>query len=208
MISRRSLLSGLCCAATTVTSPSIVEATLFKPLWQERALWLSRQGTNEEVRVPFCRDGYTVYVPGYRALCWVLRDHQVDPKEGYVNFSINTIEALWEIQQTINKQTGVRRPLVITSGYRTSWTNAHTDRSVQNSQHIRATAVDMYVDGLSSKQLYTDCYSRAISGGIGYYDDHVHLDTGERRYWVGETTMPKMNLADVGSLKDQKIFLV
>jgi uncharacterized protein YcbK (DUF882 family) len=172
-------------------------------------LWIARQGTGEEARVPFCRDGYHVYTPGYRALCWILRDHQADPSEGYVHFSIDTIEALWEIQQTLVAQ-GVNQPLIITSGYRTPETNAHTDGAVQNSQHLRATAVDMYVDGVSMRQLYNDCYSRAISGGIGYYEDHVHLDTGPRRYWTGmlDARGAKVDLADVGTLTGRRIVMV
>ena len=208
MISRGSFLTGLCCASASV-SPLAARADSSSPSWQERVLWIARQGTSEEARVPFCRDGYHVYAPGYRALCWILRDHQVDPSSGYVSFSIDTIEALWEIQQSIIGQ-GVNRPLVITSGYRTPETNAHTDRAVQNSQHVHATAVDMYVDGVSMKTLFNDCYSRAISGGIGYYDDHVHLDTGPRRYWVGrsDAPFPSVNLADVGDLQGRKIHLV
>jgi uncharacterized protein YcbK (DUF882 family) len=170
---------------------------------------LARQGTREEVRVPFCRDGYHVYTPGYRALCWILRDHQVDPAAGYVNFSVDTIEALWEIQQTIIGQ-GINRPLTITSGYRTPETNSRLDRAVHKSQHLHATAVDMYVEGISMRQLFNDCYSRAISGGIGYYDDHVHLDTGPRRYWVGQVDAPRptVDLADVGALAGRRILLV
>ena len=203
MTSRLKFLSGLV-AATSI--PSIASASV--PVWNERVLWLARQGTTEEVRVPFCRDGYHIYLPGYQALCWILRDHKVDPSLGYVNFSINTIEALWEIQQTIIAQ-GVNRPLVITSGYRTLETNSHIDHAAHNSQHLYGTAVDMYVEGISMRQLYNDCYSRAISGGIGYYEDHIHLDTGSRRYWVGSLDDSlKVHVSDIGSLKNLKILSV
>jgi hypothetical protein len=29
-----------------------------------------------------------------------------------------------------------------------------------------------------------------VSGGIGYYDSHVHLDSGTRRWWVGDLAVP------------------
>jgi uncharacterized protein YcbK (DUF882 family) len=32
--------------------------------------------------------------------------------------------------------------------------------------------------------------SRSISGGMGYYEDHVHLDSGARRWWVGDLPVP------------------
>ena len=48
----------------------------------------------------------------------------------------------------------------------------------------------MYVDGVSSTELFDLCWSRAVSGGIGYYDSHVHLDSGTRRWWVGDLSVP------------------
>jgi uncharacterized protein YcbK (DUF882 family) len=165
-------------------APVPVLATAPEP-WRERTLWLVRQGYDEEARVPFCRDGRTVFIPGYRYLSWLLRDHEVDPSSGFVPFSIGTLEALWEVQQSL-LASGVGGPIVITSGYRTPLTNAHTEGAARNSEHLRATAVDMYVEGCSMRRLYDACYARAIAGGIGYYDTHIHMDTGPRRYWTGQ----------------------
>lgn len=177
---RRGFLAGVGSTLAALACPSSVFAAPAKERW----LWLVRSQTGESLRAPFCLDGRHVYLPGYERICWALRDVRVPAERGYVPFSIATIEALWEIQQMLASQR-IERPIVITSGYRTPETNAATEGAARNSQHLHATAVDMYVDGVSMEQLFADCYERAISGGIGYYDDHIHLDTGPRRYWSG-----------------------
>ncbi len=150
----------------------------------KRVLWLKREGYNEEIIAPFSLDGRTVYSAGYREICWLLRDHSVPFAQGYVRFDIVAIEALWEVQQTLALQ-GVIRPLIITSGYRSPQTNAATEGAARNSQHLYAKAVDMCVEGVSMRELFDACWSRGISGGIGYYSDHIHLDSGTRRWWTG-----------------------
>ena len=178
-ISRFSFISSVAGVLTASLLPTRALAIEWP---RRRVLWLQRQGTSDNLRTSFCDDGKHVNLEGYRAFSWLLRDRHVSESVGYVPFSINTIEALWEIQQLYFPS----KPIIITSGYRTRYTNSHTDGAAQNSQHLYATAVDMYVDDVSMDQLFVDCYSRAISGGIGYYTDHIHLDTGSRRYWMGD----------------------
>lgn len=169
---RRSVfLTGLAAALAGVALP------LRSCAAPERVLWLARPATGEALRAAFSIDGRHVYMPGYQRLCWLLRDVDVSPQAGFVPFSVATIEALWEIQQLLIGQ-GVDEPIRITSGYRTLETNSRIEGAARNSQHLRATAVDMYVQNVDMKRLFWDCYERAISGGIGYYEDHIHLDTG------------------------------
>ena len=85
---------------------------------------------------------------------------------------------------------GINRPLVITSGYRSVATNAATENAARNSMHCYAKAADMYVNGISTESLFATCWSRAVSGGMGYYSSHVHLDSGTRRWWVGDLSIP------------------
>lgn len=128
-------------------------------------------------------------MPGYRQICWLMRDRNAAVAQGYVAFDIVEIEALWEVQESL-ALLGIQRPLIITSGYRTVQTNAATEGAARNSMHLYAKAADMYVDGVSTRDLFDVCWSRSISGGIGYYDSHVHLDSGTRRWWVGELQVP------------------
>lgn len=193
-VGRGAFLAGLAASAALVAGaprPALAAGP------KERVLWLKRLDWDEEARVPFTLDGRTEYVPGYNALCWVLRDHQVDPKIGYVRFDIVTMEVLWEVQQILHYN-DIKRPMIVHSGYRSPQTNARTEGAVRNSQHLRARAVDFHVDGVSVADLWRLCYSRSLAGGLGYYpaptgrpsdEGWVHLDSWERRYWVGSTQL-------------------
>jgi uncharacterized protein YcbK (DUF882 family) len=186
-LKRPDFLYGLAAATLAGMSPAAVRAAV--PQATRRVLWLRRAGTAEEIVAAFCVDGRTVYDPGYRQICWLMRDLQIAPAAGYVRVDIIEIEALWELQQTLALQ-GIRRPLIVTSGYRSAQTNAATENAARNSMHCYAKAADLYVDGVSTRDLFDACWSRSVSGGIGYYPSHVHLDSGSRRWWVGEIQAP------------------
>lgn len=185
---RSDFLTALTGAALAGLSPAAVAAAT--PAATKRVLWLRREGSSEDVVAPFCVDGRTVYVPGYRMICWLMRDRNVATSQGYVQFDIVEIEALWEVQQTLALM-GIRQPLIVTSGYRTEQTNAATEGAARNSMHLYAKAADFYVPGVSTKALFDVCWSRAVSGGMGYYSSHVHLDSGTRRWWVGDIAVPR-----------------
>ncbi|HEX3671628.1 MAG TPA: D-Ala-D-Ala carboxypeptidase family metallohydrolase [Candidatus Cybelea sp.] len=184
---RPDFLFALAAATFAGMSPRAVRAAT--PRAPRRILWLRHESDASEVIAPFCVDGRTIYEPGYREICWLMRDRHVAAAEGYVQFDIVEIEALWEVQRTLALN-GVYRPLVITSGYRSLETNQATEGAARNSMHLYAKAADMYVDGISMRDLFDTCWSRSISGGMGYYDTHVHLDSGTRRWWVGELAIP------------------
>lgn len=179
---RSHFLAGLSAAAIAGGSPHVVAAAVGNR--NKRILWLRHIEDSSDVVAPFCLDGRTVYLPGYNAICWVMRDRHVPPKRGYVQFDIVEIEALWEVQQTLALH-GIVRPLIITSGFRTLETNEATEGAARNSMHLYAKAADFYVEGVSMRDLFDVCWSRSISGGMGYYDDHVHLDSATRRWWTG-----------------------
>jgi uncharacterized protein YcbK (DUF882 family) len=181
---RTSFLAGLAGTAIAGAAPLAVRAAAADS--KKRVLWLRREGSGEEIVAPFCVDGATVYDPGYRMICWLMRDHQVPSSEGYVKIDVVEIEALWEVQRTLALN-GILQPLVITSGFRTWETNAATEGAARNSMHLYGKAADLYVPGVSMRDLFDIAYSRAVSGGIGYYEDHIHLDTGARRWWVGSS---------------------
>ena len=184
---RADFVRALAGAALVGMSPAAVAAAAASN--SKRELWLRREGYGEEIVAPFTLDGVTVYAPGYREICWLMRDHAVPFAQGYVRFDINEIQVLYEVQQALALH-GVHKPLIITSGYRTEATNEATEGAARNSQHLYARAVDMYVAGVSNRELFDLCWAQGASGGMGYYDDHVHLDSGTRRWWVGELSVP------------------
>lgn len=185
---RPDFLVALTAAALAGMSPAAVAAA--RPSNSgKRVLWLRREGYSEEILAAFSLDGRTVNDSGYREICWLMRDHSVPFAQGYVRFDIVEIEAMWEVQQALALHS-ITGPLIVTSGYRCPETNAATEGAARNSQHLYAKAADIYVQGASTRQLFDVCWSRAVSGGIGYYDSHVHLDSGTRRWWVGELSIP------------------
>ncbi|MGA7354747.1 MAG: D-Ala-D-Ala carboxypeptidase family metallohydrolase [Candidatus Cybelea sp.] len=178
---RPNFLSALAGAALAGISPRAVRAAV--PDATKRVLWLRREGYSDDIVAPFSLDGRTLYVPGYRMICWAMRDRAVTPAQGYVRFDIVAIEALWEAQQAL-ALVGIRRPLIVTSGYRTVKTNEAIEGAARNSMHCFAKAVDFYVEGVSMRELFDVCWAQARSGGIGFYEDHIHLDSGTRRWWA------------------------
>ena len=72
------------------------------------------------------------------------------------------------------------KPLHINSGYRTVQYNASLKNSSPKSQHILGKAADIWLDGVSPKQLYSwldSSYPNSL--GIGIYDTFVHVDVRE-----------------------------
>lgn len=78
----------------------------------------------------------------------------------------------------------IGRNLTITSGFRTQ---AQGDAlgSSRGSKHRTGQAVDVSRDGMSNSQLQ-ELITAAISAGfrgVGVYNGHIHLDTGNKRCW-------------------------
>lgn len=72
-------------------------------------------------------------------------------------------------------RTRVGRPINITSGYRCPTHNVAVG-GVSNSQHVAGTAADIYVEGVSTRELARIC--KQIFDGVGTYVDEgfVHVD--------------------------------
>src|ERR1700753_3511713 len=96
---RQDFVLALTATALAGMSPAAVRAAT--PQSTKRVLWLQREGDNADVVAPFCIDGRSVYEPGYRQICWLMRDRSVATSQGYVRFDIVEIETLWEVQQTL-----------------------------------------------------------------------------------------------------------
>lgn len=165
-------------APATAAEKPLVETSRY-------TLWLERMQTGETVSAPFSLDGKTLYWPGYKQLCAILRDEHVSPHFGYVQINLRTIEALWAVQQYLVRD-GVNAPIMVHSGYRTPQTNAETEGAARLSLHMWGKAVDFHVTSVSLADLAGVCLACPIRGGVGYYPGGwVHLDTGPRRYWEG-----------------------
>lgn len=62
----------------------------------------------------------------------------------------------------------------ITSGYRSERHNAAVG-GVGQSQHLTGKGCDFWVEGMTCRQVY-DRLTPWWVGGLGYYEDHLHID--------------------------------
>lgn len=112
---------------------------------------------------------------------YLLRDFRTDDI-----YPIDTelLDQLFDLKQTL----GLNKPFHIISGYRSPFTNAqlrkHSHRVAEHSFHMQGRAIDIRVEGVSSKMIRNAALTMA-QGGVGYYprNDFVHLDSGRFRTW-------------------------
>jgi uncharacterized protein YcbK (DUF882 family) len=184
-ISRRGFLAAGVGVLATCALPRWASAAAQGTARDRYLLFLERVGTGEFAEEPFTLDGKTLYWPGYKKLCAVLRDEHVPPELGFVQINVATIEALWAVQSYL-RGANIYEPIMVHSGYRTPQTNAQTEGAARLSYHMWGKAVDFHVPGVALSDLAGICEGCPISGGVGYYPEGwVHMDTGPKRAWVG-----------------------
>ena len=102
-------------------------------------------------------------------------EHVIDPA---------LLDLLYDLQLRVDHDA----PYEIISGYRSPATNAmlrgRSSGVAEHSQHLLGKAIDIRLDGYSTRSLGEQ--ARALArGGVGYYaaSDFVHVDTGSVRFW-------------------------
>lgn len=145
-----------------------------------RELWLHRPESNEVIRETYWADGALV-PKGYSEICKILRDIHTNEVAQY---DLVTLDIAMAVSGWL-KNSGVDKPIIITSGYRSPTTNAH-EGGVRNSLHTLAQAIDIRIDGVSTESV-TDFGKHLAMGGVGFYPNKhfTHLDRGQIRYWHG-----------------------
>ena len=78
-------------------------------------------------------------------------------------------------------RTSINKPITITSGYRSPKYNAKLPGAVKDSQHLRGTAADIKVPGMTPKEVALVIEGLIESGkmkegGIGVYPTFTHYD--------------------------------
>jgi uncharacterized protein YcbK (DUF882 family) len=154
------------------------------PAWTHaagaRSLSFVHTHTSEKLDVVYADEGR--YVPEALAeINRLLRDfrsgdvHPIDP-------------ALLDILHDARQLTGGQRRFAVISAFRSPTTNdmlRHRSGGVaQNSLHVRGQAIDVRLEGVSTRRLREAALAMG-RGGVGYYpdSDFLHLDTGRPRAW-------------------------
>lgn len=174
-ISRRGLIAG---AALIAAKPAMAAPReIFRPNIMRIAL--THRDAHEQVDGVLKEGGRYVHetvVQVYR----IMRD-QRENRQTFIDTT------LFELLARIHMR--VRRPLNLTSGYRTEHTNealrARDPTGVsRHSLHIQGRAADITVDGVAASQLGQIARSLG-AGGVGVYrSGFVHVDTGRTRSWT------------------------
>ena len=94
------------------------------------------------------------------------------------------LDQLFDLKQTLD----LNKPFHIISGYRSPFTNDSLRKNshgvAKHSYHLQGRAIDIRVEGVSSKTVRNTALAMA-QGGVGYYprNNFVHLDSGRFRAW-------------------------
>jgi uncharacterized protein YcbK (DUF882 family) len=177
-VDRRRVLQclGACCgsAASLAAAPALASAT------GPRTLSFVHTHTGERLTTCYFADGQ------YRPDALLQVNHLLrDFRTGEI-FPIDPglLDILFNLKLLANREA----PFEVISGFRSAATNAmlrsKSDAVAQNSLHMRGQAIDVRLEGYSTRGL--DDLARSWGhGGVGFYpkSDFVHVDTGRVRFW-------------------------
>ena len=157
---------------------------------ETRTLNIEFVHTGEKASITFKRNGR--YDPkGLKQLNYILRDWR---RNEPTKMDPRLFDLVWEVY----KRSGGKGYIKAVSGYRSPQTNAmlrsRSKGVAKESQHMRGTAMDFYIPGVSLKTIRENGV-KLQAGGVGYYPNSgspfVHLDVGGVRAW------PRMNRQDL-----------
>lgn len=149
---------------------------------ETRTLDLYYVHTGERAQITFKKNGR--YDPaGLKKLNQMLRDWRR-------NEPTRMDPALFDLVYEVWKESGSRKPITVTSAYRSPATNSmlrKRSRGVaKNSQHTYGRAMDWFVTDVPTAKLRAIALRKQV-GGVGYYPSSrtpfVHTDTGSVRHW-------------------------
>ena len=183
------LLMAVFISVTMILPQAIVPAAAAS----ERAIYLYYTHTKETARIVFKRDGRYVQ-SGLNELNVFLRDWR---RNEPATMDPRLFDLVWEVYQEV----GASQPINVVSAYRSPATNAMLAKNssgvADNSQHMRGTAMDFFIPGISLAKLRATAMRKQV-GGVGFYptlgSPFVHLDVGSVRAWP---RMTRAQLKDV-----------
>jgi uncharacterized protein YcbK (DUF882 family) len=136
--------------------------------------------TGDKLKLTYYESGNYIK-DALKEINYLLRDFRTDDVHA---IDIALLDQLFDLKQNL----GIHKPFHIVSGYRSPFTNSqlrkHSHGVAEHSFHMQGRAIDIRVEGISSKTLRNAALANA-KGGVGYYpeDNFIHLDTGEYRTW-------------------------
>jgi uncharacterized protein YcbK (DUF882 family) len=191
--SRRKFLKTLAYGSVLALSGCGVETTAVRHVTQQNqtpAYYLHSPGnktlsfehthTGEKLKLTYFERGKYIK-EALQEINYLLRDFRTDDIHP---IDIALLDQLFDLKQAL----GVNKPFHIISGYRSPFTNTqlrkHSHGVAEHSFHMQGRAIDIRVEGVSSKKIRNTALAMA-QGGVGYYprNNFVHLDSGRFRTW-------------------------
>jgi uncharacterized protein YcbK (DUF882 family) len=179
-INRRRFLQMLACGSLVAGFPSLATASTRRRHQPPRNLAFLNTHTGERLALTYFEKGRYIS-DALQEVNYLLRDHRTDDV-----YDIDT--ALLDQLYNLRVMLGINKPFHIISGYRSPYTNAllheQSDGVAAKSLHMEGRAIDIRIEGFSTKRLRNAAVAMQ-SGGVGYYrrSNFVHLDTGRVRTW-------------------------
>ncbi|MEI6267996.1 MAG: DUF882 domain-containing protein [Methylococcaceae bacterium] len=167
-------------AYSSFFTPQIAAPEPYLPSPGYKTLAFEHTHTGDKLKLTYFERGNYIK-DALQEINYLLRDFRTDDI-----YPIDTalLDQLFDLKQTL----GVNKPFHIISGYRSPFTNAllrkHSHGVAEHSFHTQGRAIDIRLEGVSSRMIRNVALSMA-QGGVGYYprNNFVHLDTGNFRTW-------------------------
>ena len=173
MISRRAFMQGLAAAAVLCSYSKALGSVP-----SERTFSLYNVHTDESLDVTYFADGSYDY-EALGKINHLMRCHHADEVK-----PINTgvLDLLCDIKDRLHKD----RRIEIISGYRSveynEYLRARSRKVARDSYHMQGLAIDFSISGMSKNTL-SGIAKSFYAGGVGKYQQFVHIDVGPVRYW-------------------------
>lgn len=176
---RRFIRQVACGSLLTLGGPIIAEAA--KPRFPvHKSLILQHAHTDDKLKLTYFEKGRYIK-SALEEVNMLFRDYRT----GKVHpIDVGLLDQLYDLKTLL----GVNRPIQVVCGYRSPFTNAmlheHNSGVASNSLHMQGRAVDIRIEGCSTRQMRNAALAMR-QGGVGYYErsDFIHLDTGKFRTW-------------------------
>lgn len=177
---RRSLVFGaaglLLPAASALARPS---GAVYGDFWlSPRSIKLYRKETGEGGEYEYWRDGKLQYQAWF-ALLHLLRDVRADVT---MHYDPRAVDIVWAVQEWCFRDSGRKLIFRLTDGARTERTNESTKGAATESLHKKGEAIDGRLEGLELNRFAQGALFFGM-GGVGLYEEHVHVDCGRVRKW-------------------------
>lgn len=158
---------------------------------EPRSVVLQHPASGESASVTYWRPGDGYDPAAMREIAVLFRDRRSDE---VIPVDPALVDMLVELRQRVGAS--AESPIRLTSGYRSSATNASLARTnpnvAENSYHMRGQAADFSIAGIPPSRLAEEAAAMQRGGYAMYaHTGHVHVDTGPFRTWTPKTGEPR-----------------